>query len=202
MSNFYEDLQKEQILASYLDKIYCELGFDFERVSDLNMQHQGVDIILYHQEKKYYVDEKAQLDYINATLPTFAFEISYLKNGNLRMGWLFDEEKRTEYYFLITAIYTNPESDLKQGINSLNIVSVNRKKLIRYLNYKGINKDFISRTQDEIRKSTKEKNIPISQLNATAEGCLYFSKHKAEQPINLKFYLKFLIDNKLAKQIY
>ena len=35
----------------------------------MNLQHQGVDLIYNHKGIDYFVDEKAQLDYINKNLP-------------------------------------------------------------------------------------------------------------------------------------
>ena len=102
MPNFKSDLEQEKILAKYLDSTYSEKKIEFERIFDLDKQHQGIDLKIFVNSNKYLVDEKAQLHYINLDLPTFTFELSYLKNTDFKEGWLFDVKKRTQYYFLVT----------------------------------------------------------------------------------------------------
>ncbi len=103
MSFFQRDLTKEKLLAPYLDAKYAELNLSFERVDNLKLQKKGVDLIYNHNGKLFFIDEKAQLDYINKSLPTFIFELSYLKNGVEKMGWLLDKDKITTHYFLLLA---------------------------------------------------------------------------------------------------
>lgn len=56
-----------------------------ERIKDA--QSQGIDIVLKDKyEEIYLVDEKSQTTYLNYPLPTFAFEISYEKNGLTKKG--------------------------------------------------------------------------------------------------------------------
>ena len=133
-SNFKSDLQKETQLSTLLDCLYHKhlRFYDFERISDLNLQLKGVDLIFTKKsnQKAFYIDEKAQLDYINDDLPTFAFELSYQKNGSLRQGWLFDPSKKTDFYALVTAIY----SDEPQRYTSCKITMVNRANLLTFLN--------------------------------------------------------------------
>ena len=99
-SKFYEDLSKEELLGTYLDTFYPQIfkdtPFKVERIWDTRQQHRGVDLLLKSNAQCFYVDEKAQLDYLNISLPTFAFEISYLKRGDWRVGWLVDATKITQ----------------------------------------------------------------------------------------------------------
>ncbi|MEC8832937.1 MAG: hypothetical protein VX772_11300 [Bacteroidota bacterium] len=110
-SKFKADLSKEKKLTPLLDLYYQKYlkHYTFERISHLNQQLQGIDLILKDKqsEKQFYVDEKAQLDYINESLPTFAFELFYHKNGNQKQGWLFDSSKKTHFYALVTSIYSD-----------------------------------------------------------------------------------------------
>ena len=132
-SNFKKDLEKEKKLSSLLDSYYTTKlkHYTFKRITDLNQQYQGVDLIFEHKKKaiSYSIDEKAQLDYINENLPTFAFEISYKKDGIIKGGWLFDKTKKTQFYSLITSIY----SDTPSIYYSCKITLVNRNKLINFL---------------------------------------------------------------------
>ena len=204
-SKFNEDLSKEEALGRFLDKIYQNLfiGYDIQRITNIDLQHKGIDIIISKDEEQFYVDEKAQLDFLNNELPTFAFEISYLKNETENFGWLFDKAKLTQRYFLITGIYLNNPENIKEGFKDCNIISVNREKLIFLLNSKGLDSANTKKINDRIRSGTKEKGIEIQELNYRTEGRFHFSKsNKSEQPINLILYIDFLIKSKVAKKIY
>lgn len=202
MSHFKRDLHKEQLLGNYLDKIYKKLHLNFERVTDINLQHHGVDL-LYPKNDAVYIDEKAQLNYLNKSLPTFTFELSYLKNGDQKLGWLLDDSKLTTHYFLITGIYPVDETDLTKGYKSCKIISVDRNKLLNYLETKGLSKKRLLQYDADLRdfKDKKMKNS-IEELDSKKEGLLYYSPHLAEEPINLQLRLKHLVSIKVAKQIY
>ena len=135
-SNFKQDLAKEQWLYPLLDTYYGHLKhYDFKRVHDITEQRAGIDLILTDRrtKKTYFVDEKAQLDYLNEDLPTFAFEIQYSKDGTLRPGWLFDSNKKTQFYALATSIYADEVGKL----TSCRLTFVNRHKLLELLEKTG-----------------------------------------------------------------
>lgn len=204
-SNFEDDLKKEQYLGNYLDTIYSEVLKDFkiERKNDSSSQNQGIDLVISNDEVEFNVDEKAQLDYLNLDLPTFAFEISYIKDNRQKLGWLFDKTKKTNKYFLITGIFLNDKNDIKKGFKSCKIISVDRTKLIFFLKSRGLNFTRISEINQSIRNGKEDNKIPIAELNSRIEGNMYFSKsNKAEMPINLVLYLDFLLKSKIAKKVY
>ena len=99
-SNFKTDLAQEKKLIPLLDSYYRKhlKMYDFERVDTLEEQLDGIDLILTHNKtgETYFIDEKAQLDYLNKNLPTFAFELFYSKNDSLKQGWLFDAQKSSK----------------------------------------------------------------------------------------------------------
>ena len=195
-SNFKADLKKEKQLHLLLDSCYSSKlkHYTFKRITDINSQHKGIDVVFNHKEKaiSYLIDEKAQLDYIDEDLPTFAFELSYLKNGIEKEGWLFDQRKKTDFYALITAIY----AEEKEKFSHCKITLVNRKKLVAFLIQKGIHKE-----SDFLKVKTHGKH-DIATLNQKKEGYLYYSKNnKSEQPINLILRLDYLIKHKLAKRL-
>ncbi|GMN10009.1 hypothetical protein MTsPCn9_15760 [Croceitalea sp. MTPC9] len=200
-NNFKSDLEKEKKLTVLLDSYYKSnlKHYTFERITDIKQQYKGVDLIFKHMESgaSFYIDEKAQLDYINEDLPTFAFELCYLKNGEEKRGWLFDEKKITNFYSLITAIY----SDEPNSYTSCKITLVNRKRLIEFLLKRGIDKKSISENIFlRVKKHGKHK---ILGLDDKKEGYLFFSKqNKNEQPINLILRLDFLIQHKIAKRLF
>ncbi|WP_324522720.1 hypothetical protein [Flavobacterium sp.] len=198
-------MSKEILLGEYLDGIYPQIfdGFTIERVFDSEQQHKGVDLIISKDNKEYYIDEKAQLDYLEIELPTFAFEITYIKDGEQKQGWVFDKGKITNMYFCITAICCNLENVPESGFKSCKIISVNREKLVNLLKSRGLDYNRIININQEIRSKNVDGRIPIDELNNFTEGNFNFSKSgKAEQPINIVLKIDFLINNKVAKKIY
>lgn len=203
-SNFNIDLSKEGLLSIYLDGVYPNIfnGFAIKRKADLESQHRGIDIVISKNDKSYFIDEKAQLDYLDIDLPTFAFEISYIKDGVQKLGWLYDETKLTNKYFLITAIYLNEPNNLKKGFKSCKITSVDRNKLINLLNSKKLSFSRVNDLNNQIRNSNNEGGIRLDELDYYSEGKLFFSKsNKSEQPINLVLKLDFLINCGVAKRV-
>lgn len=199
-SNFSSDLKKEQNLFPFLDAIYTKKlnHYTFKRVSDYAEQLKGVDVVFTHKTtgEDFLIDEKAQLDYVNEDLPTFAFEISYLKKGRIKQGWLFDSSKKTDFYALVTSIY----QDEPEIFTSCKITFVNRSKLIAFLKKKGVSEELIMKIYDEDNLS--HGKTAIAELNPKTEGYLYFSKNnKAEKPVNLILRLEFLIANGVAKRL-
>jgi hypothetical protein len=199
-SNFKTDLQKEQKLTVLLDTYYRKhlKHYHFKRISDLKQQLQGIDLIFTHKspKKEFLIDEKAQLDYINRDLPTFAFELSYQKNGAIKQGWLFDTHKKTDFYALVKAIC----SDDPNTYTSCKITLVNRKKLISFLE----NREITENSLKYFVKNAAEKQgkVILKGLDPKAEGYLYFSsQNKVEKPINIILKLEFLIKNGLAKRL-
>ena len=199
-STFTSDLKKEKKLSLLLDMYYEKhlTHYTTERIFDIKNQMAGIDIIFTHKhtKEKFYIDEKGQLDYINDDLPTFAFELLYCKNNTYKQGWLFDTNKKTDFYALATAIYEDEPS----VFTSCKITLVNRKKLCRFLEERKI-------TQASLKKyyrNTKELHgkLKMEELHHRNEGYLYFStKNKIEKPINLILKLDFLIEQELAKRL-
>lgn len=199
-SNFTTDLQKEKDLAVFLDTLYHKhlKKYSTKRIQDIKQQLQGVDVLFTNKETQevFKVDEKAQLDYIGDDLPTFAFEISYLKKGSLKKGWLFDTTKTTDFYALITAIY----KDEPNAFTSCKITFVNREKLIALLHSKNITQKTLS---NYIALDSKiQGKIKIKELHSYKEGYLYLSStNKSEKPLNLILKLDYLIEKGVAKRL-
>lgn len=205
-SNFQNDLNNEAQLAKCLDQLYPKIfkatNYSIERVYDINKQHRGIDLILRNSEKEYFVDEKAQLDYLNTTLPTFAFELSYLKNHIWHKGWLYDQSKTTDIYFLITNIHFN-ETSRNRELSHVKITGIYKDKLLNLLSNKGLTESTVFNIEKEIRKHGKHGRHPIKALDYKSEGVLFLSKNnKSEQPINLVLKLDYLIKENVGKTIY
>lgn len=197
-SSFRADLAKEQRLAPLLDQNYKNhlAHYHFRRITRLEEQLTGIDVIFTHKAtgKDYFIDEKAQLDYINEDLPTFAFELSYYKNNVQKEGWFYDENKKTDFYALVTAIY----DDGGYFFSSCKITLVNRKKLQFALNEKGLSSSFFANQKhDEVHGKTC-----LNTLNERKEGYLFRSyKNKAEKPLNLILRLEWLLEIGVAKRL-
>lgn len=205
-SNFKSDLNKEQKLGLFLDKIYpekFEKDFQIHRITDRTRQHAGIDLEIHdyrnHEDVQvYFVDEKAQLDYLNKSLPTFAFELSYLKKGEYRKGWLINESKKAAYYFLVTNIQT----DKNKNFVSCKVTSVNRQKLLDLLDKKGLTNLVLENYDKTFRTNKKNGKAIIKELNATQEGYIFCShSNKAEKPINLILKLNYLVKMGVGKVI-
>lgn len=202
MSNYRKDISKEEFLGNYLDTVYPKLfdktHYSVKRINNLGLQHKGVDLLLENAKNKFYVDEKAQLDYLNVSLKTFAFELSYLKFGGWREGWLFDNKKITEIYFLITEIkVVNPEN-IYQGIQSLKITGIYRSRLLKHLEKIGLTKDRLLEIEKELRNSGLGGRTDIKELNSKIEGNVNLTLGKSEKPINLVLKLDYLIKHQIG----
>ena len=203
-SQFRLDLQKEAELGVFLDKIYLEKfdgRFTVRRCQGKTEQKEGIDLIITDQisGKKHLIDEKAQLDYINKTLPTFAFELDYLKSQQWKKGWLFDPRKRTDRYFLITSIQVNATAEIQEFI-SCRVTSVHRQGLQTLLERSGLSEEKLMNYAREIRKEQKNGKTTVLELDAKTQGYLYFSgTGKAEQPVNLVLRLAYLEASGVAK---
>ncbi|MEO6347536.1 MAG: hypothetical protein ABIO60_06460 [Aquaticitalea sp.] len=206
MSSFKSDLEQEHLLALYLDGIYTSKNLTFERIQDIDLQHCGIDVIFHKNSQHYFIDEKAQLHYLNQDLPTFTFELSYLnKNGKINQGWLFDDNKKTNYYFLITGIFLkeNIQSFISpEDIKKLKITSINRKKLIRHLETIGLSKSKLIAYDLDLRTNETFGKNPIAEFRNPKNGCLFFTEHLSEKPINLQLRLDHLIENQIGKRFY
>lgn len=199
-SNFKTDLKKEQKLAMLLNQYYAKnlKHYNFNRVHDRKRQLEGIDLVFTHKETglSYTIDEKAQLDYINEDLPTFAFELSYVKKSILKKGWFYDSSKKTAFYALITGIF----ADAPNAFTSCKITLVNRAKLIAYLNSKGVTELYLKSVINN--HDTGHGKLKLDELDPKTEGYIYLSSNnKAEQPINLILRLSFLLQNGLAKRL-
>ncbi|WP_339626115.1 hypothetical protein [uncultured Maribacter sp.] len=199
-SKFTSDLRKEKQLSNLLDVYYEKTLVYYEtcRVYDMKRQMAGIDLIFTHKQTKtvFNIDEKAQLDYINEDLPTFAFELGYYKEDIYKEGWLIDIHKKTDIYSLATAIY----EDEPNIFTSCKITFVNRKMLLSFLSKKAISKEVLKVYCDA--NVEHHGKLKIKELNTRTEGYLYFSKNnKPEKPINLILKLEFLIDQGIAKRL-
>lgn len=108
-SRFEGDRRNEALMNQFMRLYYYSklinsdgTGVKSEFINDESRQKQGVDVILSKDQKRYIIDEKAQMDYIYRTdgpLGTFALEL--LNSSSGKVGWFINDDLETEYYMFI-----------------------------------------------------------------------------------------------------
>ena len=184
-SNRIEDSKAEKEVAKFLDKnLYKKEGFlEFTRFDDKENQLKGKDVSFKLNNKEVLVDEKAQTTYVNKNLPTFAFEIDFLRSGNeLTEGWLYCKDKETEYYMLVWIEAKKERDFVSDDITNTDCVLIKREDLIIFLYDIGLTIDEINKKAQEIRKNEK---VGKTELPNTEDCYLYYSPSLAEKPVNL-----------------
>ena len=190
------DVSNERALQPFLDAVYRELGFDFRRVEAKELQLKGIDIIIRHGQKEYPVDEKGQTHWINKGLKTFAFELDFKRGVNeVREGWLFDGEKVTTHYFLAADIRSS--SSRVSDLISFRLVSVQRERLIRFLEDKGWGNRFMTEDVPNLMKGNNRHTLSASNPKVKLVRTL----HLVEEPLNLVINLDDLIEVGVAKEL-
>lgn len=112
MTTRRDDMSAEQQLTKFLDiYLYNKISPDYKfvtRITDKAQQLQGIDVMLgCNNGDSIYIDEKAQLHYLDKCLDTFAFEISFVGvDETVRKGWLYNHDLKTDTYMLIWPIET------------------------------------------------------------------------------------------------
>lgn len=113
-NTFNMDLAVEESVTKWLEKNYFATNWwegQYEIIDDMSNQHRGIDLKLRNEKifgdsYKYNVDIKTATSYIKTSLkdnqmPTFAFELNYVKGCYEKEGWLYgDKYNSTEYYLL------------------------------------------------------------------------------------------------------
>ena len=155
-------------VAEFLDStFYKEETLNAERVNDVERQVKGVDIIFDYNGKKYYCDEKSTAQYRD--IKTFTLELSFIdKNGDIKEGWLTNEEEINDSYMLIWL-----DND------GVEVALVEKKQIIKRLRQLGW-------TVENLRKKAADIRDLYPNVNM---GDLYkygarftFSTHLVEKP--------------------
>lgn len=188
-STFKDDLKSERAVNEFLQKyLYSRLvdkgiiaTFNSDTTDD--QQHNGIDTIVYIfnadktvNQNGINIDEKTALHYAKTnlshkSLPTFAFEVSYLKDGKLKIGWLTNEKYAgTKVYFLCWLWIkenANKYALSCDDILKIEVMSIHKKvirdNLIkRALGHVNI-KEFESNSRI-LREKMKNKSVPRLEL--------------------------------------
>ena len=183
-STFKGDLKSERAVNEFLQKYLYSYLVDegiidsFNSNTTLDQQHKGIDTIIYiiedgndEQVRCINIDEKAAVHYArnnlsDEPLTTFAFEVSYLKDGELKRGWLTNEKyKETHAYFLCWLWIKSDankynlvcEDILKIEVLSIPKVKTRDKLIMRAMGSKDV-KIFESKA-DVLRKKMKDRGV-------------------------------------------
>lgn len=188
-----EDMSSESELARFLD-LYLYGHFpkagafnSIERAYSKKQQLSGIDVVFKAKDgRTFYVDEKAQLYYLNKDLPTFAFEIEFLRNGIPTTGWLCNDGLETDLYLLVWpfATHDDPKGIRTEDFTKADCLLVQKTDVLKFLNAYGLSVDKLMRDAKQIRKEGKTKKIPIPGVS----GIYYYAsdpKHYREAPINV-----------------
>lgn len=183
MSNIIYDLQAESQVSLFLDTyFYPKVCKEFERVTDRKRQLKGIDVIIKLDNKELLVDEKAQTNYINRGLNTYAFELEFInKNGNQRCGWLISDDKDTEAYMLIYLKANKTKGFTVDDITEAECLLISKESILEYLESQDYTKEKLQEQTKNIREGTDVGRIMVNKTN------IYFflSHYLSEKPINV-----------------
>ncbi len=215
-SQFNKDINDEKWFSSILDKVFYpdfiaklnrELKgnhYSFERTSDSENQFRGIDLIITNNNtsQEHLIDEKAQLHYLNKTLPTFVFELHYLKEKRSKIGWFLDSNKKTTHYFFFRHIFVSKNRHVESfRMDSINIIS-----LKNYLSRFGLTDEFLLEIIDKLNHSINfEDELYVTPYKENSYSfrilpiflnkliTLKISPNYPEKPMNLLINLDKLI---------
>ena len=179
-STFKGDLKSERAVNEFLQKYLYSYLVDegiidsFNSNTTLDQQHKGIDTIIYIIEDGN--DEQAAVHYArnnlsDEPLTTFAFEVSYMKGGELKRGWLTNEKyKETHAYFLCwlwiksdaNKYNLSCEDILKMEVISIPKVKTREKLIMRAMGSKDI-KTF-EKKSDILRKKMQKRGVNRLEL--------------------------------------
>ena len=185
MSRRVSDTKAEKEVSNFLDKYFYERHVDdFVRFDDVNHQFLGMDVTFsIGKLKGIIVDEKAQIDYVNRHLPTFAFEIDFMNAANIySKGWFLDDSKKTQFYLLIWVTSRKEKDFMREDIDKLDCILISREELIRYLCEQGLDEEKIYHLAKEIRVSGIYGRHHTGLFK---DAYFFLSTQKRERPINL-----------------
>lgn len=207
-SNRKQDMRAERVLGEFMDtsfysKLHDKEGnrISYKRITDAATQCQGIDVIIEVANKRILIDEKATLYYSNLMIPTFAFEVNSIQKSASEpvVGWLLNDELKTDYYMLIWPNVKCKENKLKNVWERVSLDSlkkddftiveamlIKKKSILDYLESERWRKDRIISYANQIRtryeNDSEDNRLAIHEKN---NFYFYFTKKLAEKPINI-----------------
>lgn len=188
-STFKGDLKSERAVNEFLQKYLYSYLVDegiidsFNSNTTLDQQHKGIDTIIYiikdgndEQVRCINIDEKAAVHYAmnnlsDEPLTTFAFEVSYMKGGELKRGWLTNEKYKETHAYFLCWLWIKSDADkynlscediLKMEVISIPKVKTREKLIMRAMGSKDI-KTF-EKKSDILREKMKKRGVNRLEL--------------------------------------
>ena len=221
-STFKDDLKSERAVNEFLQKyLYSYLVDDgiinsFNSNTTLDQQHKGIDTIMYiindeteEEARCINIDEKAAIHYARNNLgaeplSTFAFEVSYLKDGELKRGWLTNEKYKETHAYFLCWLWIKPDANkynlacediLKIEVLSIPKVKTRDKLIMRAMGNKEV-KTFESKA-DILRKKMKERGVYRLELEHQLDSLI---NALDDRPDYNKAHLQFDTDLLVARK--
>ena len=221
-STFKGDLKSERAVNEFLQKyLYSYLVNDgiidsFNSNTTLDQQHKGIDTIMYiindeteEAARSINIDEKAAIHYARNNLgaeplSTFAFEVSYLKDGELKRGWLTNEKYKETHAYFLCWLWIKPDANkynlacediLKIEVLSIPKVKTRDKLIMRAMGNKEV-KTFESKA-DILRKKMKERGVYRLELEHQLDSLI---NALDDRPDYNKAHLQFDTDLLVARK--
>ena len=191
MSRRRLDMQAETELAIFLDEYFYSRLIDSgelssaQRITYSETQREGIDVIVTKNSWQAFIDEKAQLYYINDGLPTFAFELGFLLDGRETIGWFLNDALRTDRYFLLwpNATTSDLECLTAKDFTSVYGLMIKKKSVQQYLQGIGLSKEHLLRDLHQLRADGT-----VGKHRSGNSGVYYYvsdPNQYSESPINL-----------------
>ena len=221
-STFKGDLKSERAVNEFLQKyLYSYLVDDgiidsFNSNTTMDQQHKGIDTIMYiindeteEEARCINIDEKAAIHYARNNLgaeplSTFAFEVSYLKDGELKRGWLTNEKHKEPHAYFLCWLWIKPDANkynlacediLKIEVLSIPKVKTRDKLIMRAMGNKEV-KTFESKA-DILRKKMKERGVYRLELEHQLDSLI---NALDDRPDYNKAHLQFDTDLLVARK--
>lgn len=221
-STFKGDLKSERAVNEFLQKYLYSYLVDegiidsFNSNTSLDQQHKGIDTIIYiikdgadEQVRCINIDEKAAIHYARNNLgaeplSTFAFEVSYLKDGELKRGWLTNEKYKETHAYFLCWLWIKPDANkynlgcediLKIEVLSIPKVKTRDKLIMRATGNKEV-KTFESKA-DILRKKMKERGVYRLELEHQLDSLI---NALDDRPDYNKAHLQFDTDLLVARK--
>ena len=221
-STFKGDLKSERAVNEFLQKyLYSYLVDDgiidsFNSNTTMDQQHKGIDTIMYiindeteEEARCINIDEKAAIHYARNNLgaeplSTFAFEVSYLKDGELKRVWLTNEKYKETHAYFLCWLWIKPDANkynlacediLKIEVLSIPKVKTRDKLIMRAMGNKEV-KTFESKA-DILRKKMKERGVYRLELEHQLDSLI---NALDDRPDYNKAHLQFDTDLLVARK--
>lgn len=194
------DEQRTRQIEKFADVVYYNMGLACYRVNDIDMQKQGVDLIMKRPNSIndmdiMRVDEKAAVSYMHKDIGTYAFELSSESNKD-STGWFVSPSSITTHYALMW-----PRSD-NDGltVNKALVVIVPKTAINQWMNEHHLNpRELVSQVQALPNMYDYDGNIRSKRLHVNGVDIVQ-SMSCMEQPVNILIPKEDLI--KMADLVY